>query len=77
MILLLYQICYQACCGGTLRHCDITWKQNLACVGIVMASEGYPEKAVAGRIVTGNVGISFAKIEIMRNYFTIHLKKSG
>ena len=41
----------EACVGGYLSDMDIRWKDG-ACVCVVLASEGYPEKPERGKIVS-------------------------
>lgn len=43
----------QSCCNGTLTQCNVTWKENLSSVAVVMASRGYPEATVTGCPISG------------------------
>lgn len=43
----------EACCTGNLHQINLKWKKNKSAVGVVMASENYPEKPINGRIING------------------------
>lgn len=43
----------EACCSGTLKNVELKWKQNKSAVGVVMASENYPDKPINGREISG------------------------
>lgn len=47
----------QACCSGTLSQCNITWKENLSCVAVVMANEGYPEHTFVECVIKGKFAV--------------------
>uniref|UniRef100_A0A0A9WHI9 Trifunctional purine biosynthetic protein adenosine-3 n=1 Tax=Lygus hesperus TaxID=30085 RepID=A0A0A9WHI9_LYGHE len=42
-----------ACCKGTLNLIDLEWEEQTSCVGVVMASYGYPESARKGDVISG------------------------
>ncbi|XP_072386363.1 trifunctional purine biosynthetic protein adenosine-3 [Diabrotica undecimpunctata] len=42
-----------SCAEGTLDKQDITWKQNISAVGVVLASRGYPETSSKGQVISG------------------------
>lgn len=48
----LYEIA-DACCMGRLKDIKLQWKQQKAAVGVVMASENYPDKPINGRSISG------------------------
>nr|CAD7396078.1 unnamed protein product [Timema poppensis] len=48
----LYQVML-ACCEGTLGDLELQWKTEVYAVGVVMASQGYPESSSKGNIITG------------------------
>lgn len=48
----LYDI-VEACCNGQLNSIDLKWKQGKSAVGVVMASERYPDAPINGRKILG------------------------
>lgn len=40
------------CCSGSLDKVELSWKQGLHAVGVVMASRGYPETSSKGQVIT-------------------------
>lgn len=48
----LYEIA-DACCTGRLNDVKLQWKQQKAAVGVVMASENYPDTPINGRSISG------------------------
>jgi phosphoribosylamine--glycine ligase len=50
-----------ACIDGTLSQLNVEWSNQTA-ITVVMASEGYPEKAITGRKVSGVDGHSLQRL---------------
>lgn len=50
----LYEIVV-ACCDGSLKNIELKWKENKSAVGVVMASEGYPDAPINGRKIIGKI----------------------
>lgn len=48
----LYDV-IDACCNARLNQIELKWKPGKSAVGIVMASEGYPDSPINGRKITG------------------------
>lgn len=48
----LYEI-VEACCNGQLGSIELKWKEGKSAVGVVMASEGYPDAPINGRTILG------------------------
>lgn len=44
-----------SCCENRLSEIHLKWKQNLTAVGVVMASDGYPDVPIKGSIITGMI----------------------
>ena len=42
-----------ACCDGTLTPKHVSWKPNVFATGVILASQGYPEKYAKGHVITG------------------------
>lgn len=43
-----------ACINGDLKKAIVRWKEDLYCVGVILASKGYPGSYVKGMAITGN-----------------------
>lgn len=54
----LYEIA-DACCTGRLSGIDLKWQPQKAAVGVVMASENYPDKPINGRAISGEWASTF------------------
>lgn len=51
----LYEVIV-ACCNGQLKNVELKWKDSKSAVGVVMASENYPETPINGRKIIGKIG---------------------
>lgn len=60
----LYEI-VEACCSGQLKSIELKWKAEKSAVGVVMASEGYPDAPINGRKIVGK----FHTHTYIRNHF--------
>lgn len=59
----------QSCCNGTLTQCNVTWKENLSSVAVVMASRGYPEATVTGCPISGVCKCTLSLYVIHATYY--------
>lgn len=48
----LYEVIL-ACCNGQLKNINLMWKEGKSAVGVVMASEKYPDTPINGRKIVG------------------------
>ncbi|XP_047110551.1 trifunctional purine biosynthetic protein adenosine-3 isoform X2 [Schistocerca piceifrons] len=48
----LYQV-MRACCSNLLANVNLKWKREFYAVGVVMASQKYPESSTKGKVITG------------------------
>lgn len=48
----LYEV-IDACCNARLKEIELKWKTDKSAVGVVMASEGYPDSPINGRKIIG------------------------
>lgn len=48
----LYKVA-MACCDGNLNEQNVSWKQEVYCVGVVLATEGYPDIQQNGLRISG------------------------
>lgn len=50
----LYEV-VEACVNGQLNNIELKWKEGKSAVGVVMASEGYPDAPINGRKILGKL----------------------
>jgi len=56
----LYEV-LSACVSGDLAAIDVKFDDNLSAVGVVMASNGYPESSSSGLPITGVFLVSLSR----------------
>ncbi|CAK9796433.1 Trifunctional purine biosynthetic protein adenosine-3 [Anthophora plagiata] len=57
----------KACCEGSLTDSQVSWKEDLFAVGVILASRGYPASSSKGQIITG-----ISDVLRRTNHFVFH-----